>query len=229
MSLKPLKKSDQKAAEKMKAHKRKKETISMLPGMILIISEGTKTEPLYFKGLAEKINDKYRKYTQNKRIVCIEGTGYNTIGLYDYLDKHKNPEELSEFSQIWLVYDKDDFPADKFDNTESKARLTKKSKWRVAWSNESFELWLLWYFQDYTSVTNRKEYVRLLEKHIGKYRKNDKNIYDKVTSMGSVDDAIRRAKKQIDYYEANGIVTPSLMKTASRVYELVELLNGFLL
>ncbi len=228
MSLKPLKKSEQKAAAKMAARKRKNAIVSMLPEKILIISEGTKTEPNYFRGIANCINDKYRKYTQNKRVICVEGTGCNTDGLYRYLDRNKTPEEMSEYQQIWLVYDKDDFPKDRFDNTEAKARKTKGSNWHTAWSNESFELWLLWHFQDYFADTHRTEYVKLLKNHLQGYDKNDADIYKKVITQGNVNDAIRRAKERIKYYENQNIKTPSKMKAASTVYKLVEVLQSYL-
>lgn len=228
MSLKPLKKSEQKAAAKMTARKRKNASLHMLPEKILIISEGKKTEPNYFRGMANCINDKYRKYTQNERVICVEGTGYNTEGLYQYIDKNKTPDEMREYKQIWLVYDKDDFPKDRFDNTDARARETKDSNWHTAWSNESFELWLLWHFQEYTADTHRTEYVKLLKKHLHEYKKNDEDIYQKVITQGNLDDAIRRAKARIKYYEDQNIKTPSKMKTASTVYKLVELLQTYL-
>ena len=40
-----------------------------------------------------------------------------------------------------LVYDKDDFPYDDFDNTQFSAEGRSDREIKAAWSNESIELW----------------------------------------------------------------------------------------
>lgn len=53
---------------------------------------------------------------------------------------------------VWLMYDKDDFPLDNFDNTQHSAEGKIDSRqYKVAWSNESLELWFVLHFQDLTA------------------------------------------------------------------------------
>ncbi len=229
MSLKPLKKSDaKKQKNKLEAKKRNKQ-LTMLPPKILIVSEGTKTEPYYFEILADRINENSRAISKNPRVIVeVEGTGKNTYGLYNHLEDNYTSEKLHEYKEIWLVYDKDDFPADRFDNVDAKARNKKDSRFHAAWSNQSFELWLLWHYQDYSSETHRTEYIKCLEKYVLDYRKGDRSIYEKILAEGDARKAISRAKKQKEWYEQQGVVTPSKMACASMVYKLVEELLSYL-
>ena len=67
---------------------------------------------------------------------------------------------------IWLVYDKDDFAADSFDNTQYSAENRKsKRKYKVAWSNECLELWFLLHFSDVIPKGGRKDYIQKLESY----------------------------------------------------------------
>lgn len=226
MSLKPLKKSEiEKAKSKMKAKKRT-ETFQLLPPRILIVSEGTKTEPYYLQLFAQTINDRCRKFSASPRIV-VEGTGRNTTGLYSFLEDNYSSKELEEYKQIWLVYDKDDFPKDRFDNAAFKADSDKDHRFHVAWSNESFELWLLWHYQDYTSDTHRKEYIRSLKNYIPEYDKGKKEVYEKILATGDISKAIKRGKRQAKYYKELGIDTPSQMVAHSLVYKLIEELKKY--
>lgn len=228
MSLKPKKHSDQKKiAEKMKQKKSKMNTKYQLPPYTLIVSEGVKTEPLYLEGLVNKINSQYKDLIKGKHIE-IYGTGRNTRGLLKYVDKRIDNGEWSHFEKIWLVYDKDDFPEDNFDNTQIAVENRKDSlnKIKVAWSNESFELWILWHFQDYTVDNGRNDYIKKINQYID-YSKSMEDLYEEVTIVGSLEDAKTRAKKQYENFMIQGITTPSKMVPATRVYELVEELERY--
>ncbi len=228
VSLKPIKKSDAKKLDKMKAKKRTTE-LTELPPRILIVSEGTKTEPYYFEILAEKINSKSSKMTSGARVVVeVEGTGRNTTGLYSHLENKYTSADLANYKQIWLVYDKDDFPKDRFDNAASKAKERNNSKFNAAWSNQSFELWLVWHFQDYYVESHRKEYIKVLDKYVSHYEKGDKEVYYYILKNGDIKEAIKRAKRQEKMYVDDGVIVPSQMKCASTVYKLVEELMKYI-
>lgn len=78
MSLKPKKKSDlKKIEEKMKVKASKMASMQHLPPYTMIVSEGIKTEPIYIKGLVNKVNEKYKNETRNPHI-AVYGTGRNT-------------------------------------------------------------------------------------------------------------------------------------------------------
>jgi len=224
MSLKPKKASEiKKEQEKINAkmEKRKKVIIDDLPPYMYVISEGTKTEPNYIRGLAEVINTKFSDLSSGNRIV-VKGTGRNTLSLLDYARK-KVVKEFPQAEIVWLMYDKDDFPLDNFDNTQHSAeKKTSTREFKVAWSNESIELWFVLHFQELIVNTGRERYKEILEE-LFEYQKNQTNIYDVLKDKTEV--AIRRAKKQ---YKSYGELPPSQRCPATRVFELVEELMRYL-
>lgn len=142
MSLKPKKFRELKIQQdelKKKMHKKEKEKNTILPPYTYIVSEGTKTEPYYIEAMAQLINEKYREFSTGK-FVIVEGTGRNTKDLLEYA--RENVVKIFPQAEIvWLMYDRDDFPLDKFDNTQYSAEGKKDVReYRVAWSNECIEL-----------------------------------------------------------------------------------------
>lgn len=227
MSLKPKKHSDQKKIQaKMKQHESKMATKYQLPPYTLIVSEGIKTEPLYLEGFVRKINAQYKGLVKDNHII-IWGTGRNTKGLLKLVDKKVENGEWSHFEKIWLVYDKDDFPFDNFDNTQFSAEGRKDSNIRVAWSNESFELWLLLHFQEYVSDNGRQQYIEKLNTFF-QYSKAREDLFDVIMKKGSLKDAKRRAKKLYNVFLKEGEKSPSKMVPATKVYELVEELESYI-
>ncbi|MDE7013679.1 MAG: RloB family protein [Kineothrix sp.] len=224
MSLKPIKFSETKRSQKelkSKMQKKAKPLLDFLPPYTYIVSEGTKTEPNYIIGMTDKINAKYYDLSSGKRII-VHGTGKSTKNLLQYARKQVEID-FPQATVVWLMYDKDDFPLDNFDNTQHSA-LTKKDKrkYKVAWSNECIELWFLLHFQDLTSNVGREKYRHLLRKYCG-YEKNMPNIYDILHDK--TNKALARAKQQ---YESYGDIAPSKMCPATRVYQLVEELIKYL-
>ena len=100
---------------------------------LIIVCEGTKTEPNYF--------DPYRELLRNIANIKIEirGTGHNTLSLVELAIKTKKETNCDS---LWCVFDKDSFGSN-FDNAISKA---KKHNLEVAHSNESFEIWYILHF-----------------------------------------------------------------------------------
>ncbi len=225
MSLKQKKHSENKKEqsrlqEKMEKRKKKMD-IPLLPPYIYIISEGTKTEPYYIGAIASKINEKYREYSTGERIV-VEGTGRNTKSLLEYA-RNTVDEKFPQAEEVWLMYDKDDFPLDNFDNTQYSAEGRRDiRKYCVAWSNECIELWFLLHFQEVTSNIGREKYIERLKLYI-EYEKNKREIYDILKDKTEI--AIARARRQ---YESYGDMSPSGRCPATRVYQLVENLWTYL-
>lgn len=73
MSMKPCKKSDSK---KKWMSDRRDRHITIAPEYHLIVTEGTKTEPQYFEGVKNDINNLYR----GRISIVIEGIGQGIIG-----------------------------------------------------------------------------------------------------------------------------------------------------
>ncbi len=225
MSLKPkkvseIKKEQSKLNEKMK--KKKKVLLDDIPPYTFIVSEGVKTEVAYITGFATAINKKYANFTTGE-MIKIKGTGRNCQSLLDYARKIVE-NEMPQAAIVWLMYDKDDFPLDNFDNTQFSAEQRTDSRiFKVAWSNESLELWFVLHFQELGVNIGRDKYVELLEKHCD-YCKNDPNLYE--IMKPNTDIAIKRAKKQYNEYQED--IPASQRCPATRVFELVEELKKYL-
>lgn len=224
MSLKPKKFSELKKEQihlKSKMQKKQKEINYELPRYTYIVSEGTKTEPYYIEAIVKLINEKYRAFSTGKFIV-VKGTGRNTKGLLEYARKNVE-REFPQAEEVWLMYDKDDFPIDSFDNTQYSAEGRQSGRqYRVAWSNECIELWFLLHFQDLSVNVGREKYKELLKEYCD-YEKNMQNIFAMIRDKTDI--AIVRAKRQ---YESYGDAAPSQRCPATRVYSLVEELLKYL-
>lgn len=103
----------------------------------LVVTEGKETEPRYFEGVRAALG----AANERKVAVVVKGTGKHTLDLLDFAVEHclYAPET---FDHVWLVYDKDDFPASDFDAMERKCNeLSDGSRtFHALWSNPCFEL-----------------------------------------------------------------------------------------
>jgi hypothetical protein len=100
----------------------------------LIVCEGKNTEPDYF--------NHFRQYFRLSalEIITIPGAG-ETIRVVERAQKEA---VKSSFDQIWVVFDKDDFPAVHFDNA---IKIAESQGYGVAYSNQAFEYWLILHFE----------------------------------------------------------------------------------
>lgn len=222
MSNKPVKKSD---SEKDWMKKRRDNRRMIAPEYHLIVTEGTKTEPNYFGKLKEEINSKY------KGRISIEiagiGQGSNTLTL---LEKAQNIVSSSpiEYKHVWLVYDKDDFPKDDFDNTyykcKSLSNLGEAVAYHALWSNECIEYWFLLHFILLHSDISRTEYYPRLSEYLGsKYEKNRDDIYSLLKPYLTT--AIKNAEQIAD---GNKNLPPSQCSPGTTVYEIFKKLINYL-
>lgn len=223
MSNKPMKAGDRKQQEKlrMKMERKKKKEISLLPPFMYIATVGTITETTYLDSIVESINKKYGMFSRHDRVV-LEGYGQSCLKLLDEAES-KVSKKYQNTDVVWLVYDKDDFPKDDFDNTQFSAEKKKDRKYKVAWSNECIELWFLLHFQDVQVNIGRAEYLKRLEKYCS-YSKTDEDLYSKFKDKTDI--AIKRAQKLYDSFPVGS--APSLMCPATRFHELIIELRSYL-
>ena len=174
----------------------------------LIVCEGEKTEPLYFKG-----------FHVPGFIPDLKGTGYNTLTLVDEAIRLRT-EAKSAYDQVWCVFDHDSFPDDHFNRAISKA---KAAGLQVAYTNEAFELWYLLHFEDHRSALSRKQYSPKLSRRLGhKYEKNSPSIYDELQSKQ--EEAIRRAESLLAEYGVDQ--NPHHSNPSTTVHLLVKALRA---
>jgi len=206
------------------SRKSKLKSKKLAPANYLIVCEGKKTEPNYFKGLKKKINDKYgRKVDVLIPEIDIKGTGRNTTDLVNYTDKYVNYAN-KRYGQVWVVFDKDDYSDEQFD------KAIKTCNYNVAWSNPNFELWLLSHFKRVNRYISKENILDELNKEFQKngldeYTKNDENIFDKVTKDGKLHTAI----KNCEYMESlNEDGQASQRNPMTKVYKIVDGLKEYL-
>lgn len=229
VSKKPPKKSDN--DEKWRNSRKERISRELAPERHLIVTEGSKTEPFYFEGLRNEINRKYkdRIFLEIKGI----GQGANTLTLLNEAEKLYDDyqKRIIEFQHIWLVFDKDDFKNDSFDNTVKKCqKLSDKNtdvKYHALWSNECVEYWFLLHFSYMTSALHRSQYIPKLNDWLKtKYSKNSNDIYEKLRSR--LPTAINNAKKIMASYGNNANTNPSKCTPGTKVYEIFEYLKPYL-
>lgn len=196
----------------------------------LIVTEGERTEPLYFNGLTTLI----KQQTCGGVLevvpvphISIHGEGSSTTSLIHKADEYVNKSKIL-YQHVWLVFDKDDF----LDFDEA-IQLAKEKGYNVVWSNQSFEYWIYLHFHYSDSALHRHEWNGKLDEIFkqynlgnGTYQKNYENIYDLLNLYSSTDTAIRNAKRRFANNDKH--IAPSKYDPATTVYILVEELQQYL-
>ena len=125
------------------------------------------------------------------------------------MKKHFRAIELKEaqpnvYDSVWAVFDKDSFPDNNFNSAIAKAEANGIN---VAWSNEAFELWYLYHFQNRITAMSRDEFKTAISKAVNnsvkwksrtpyKYKKNCERNFEIMTTYGDMEQAIKNAEQQ---------------------------------
>lgn len=187
---------------------------------VLIVCEGEKTEPNYFK----EIRDAYRISTANI-IICGKECGSDPLSVVDYaILKYK---EDRDYDRVYCVIDQDKHTT--FDTAVDKLRRTKLGKsvgFKAIISVPCFEFWLLLHF-GYTSkkfcapgnASNCDLVVTELNKknRIPGYGKGKGRLFTLLKDR--LPDAIKYATKLQRDNELTGSTNP-----ATNMHELIEYL-----
>jgi hypothetical protein len=155
--------------------------------LIVIATEGEKTEPNYFDIFS---NDSRIKI----EIIPSIGGCSSPKSILNNLKKHIKKEDLklkSDYDQLWLVCDVDKWKKRELSNTVTQAY---QKRIKLAFSNPCFELWLFLHFNDINPKNSYEcnEIIKLLEKSTNKkysHSKLDIKIY-----KDRINDATTRAE-----------------------------------
>ncbi len=185
---------------------------------ILIVCEGVNTEPSYFR--------EFR--LTSGRIVGV-GAGCDTIRV---VKRAIEEQQNGQYDQVWVVFDKDDFSANNFNAAIGRA---KQHNFRVAYSNQAFEYWLILHFEDHQGGgMHRDDYHGKLNEHLaslglfydGKGSKTiSKEIFDSLLAFDPqrnkprMEVAIDRAKRIFNSYDHR---SPAEEESSTAVFLLVE-------
>ena len=177
--------------------------------VFLIVCEGEKTEPNYFRA--------FRVPSAH-----VKGAARNTLSLVEYAEMTRKRAARDDeiYDQVWCVFDRDEFDAGQFNEA---VKTAERYGFRVAWSNECFELWYLLHFNYYDTAISRVDYSRKLTELIGrKYDKTDRRMYERLLDMQ--ESAIINSRRLMKKHMGR---TPAASNPCTRVHELVTELNRY--
>jgi hypothetical protein len=194
---------------------------------ILIVSEGSKTEPLYFC----EIRSAKRLSTINVQVYA-SALGTQPSQVVEYAKQLFEEGDLNKgirkraFEKVFAVFDRDDHSTyfnalDQAQSLDKRMRndLNQIVEFRAIASITSFELWLLLHFEDIRHPLHRDDVMVRLKKYIPDYEKGGGGSYARTSK--SLDTATSRAKllKQ----RSNAFIDT---EPYTDIHELVEILNG---
>ncbi len=184
---------------------------------ILIVCEGVNTEPSYF-----------RQFRLTSADILSLGAGCDTLRI---VERAREEQQKSKYDQVWVVFDKDDFPANNFNNAIS---MAENFGFGVAYSNQAFEYWLILHFEDHQGGgMHRDDYCKTLNKYLkefGTFYECEKKVVtnsvfdllqaiDRKTNNTRIQLALRRAKRIYDQYSHH---SPAEEESSTTVFRLVE-------
>ena len=217
------------AKKKAERKARKHDTRTPRVNSFLIVTEGEKTEPLYFEGLSKYIEQKYGSSPDiSKPTLEICGKGMCTTSLVIAAAEIRKSAPIM-YENAWVVLDKDDFTD--FDDA---IELAEKTGLKVAWSNQSFEYWLYLHFEYCDAALHRDTWVDKLSDIFKQrginpngYKKNDEKVFEVCVTNGSLKAAVGNAKRRETTYSKSGL-PPSKRDPSTTVHKLVLELKPYI-
>ena len=181
----------------------------------LIVCEGEKTEPDYFKA-----------FRMTAATVKAVGEAMNTMTLVNKAISIREADKAKKrfYDQCWVVFDKDDFPAKDFNQA---IKYAEKNGFQVAYSNQAFEYWFLLHFNLYQGPIHRNQYKNMLEKLIGM-------PYSKTEGSGAVMYNILLTRQKQAIKNSKTVLAeithgnPAEEESSTTVHKLVKELNKYL-
>ncbi|HCI56401.1 MAG TPA: RloB domain-containing protein [Bacteroidales bacterium] len=223
------KKAEQKAAkqkhrEQLKAQRRKEPNLERPVAeltekpSILIVCEGENTETSYF--------NQFRVTSAKVKSV---GEGYNTISL---VNRARALSQQGNYDQVWCVFDKDDFNDTDFN---SAIQIAVANNFGVAYSNQSFEYWLILHFNDHQGGgMHRDSYNDKINEHLKPFKVTydgngtkliEEDFFelldgiDDKTSRKRAELAIDRAERNFNHFDHTN---PAREESSTTVFRLVR-------
>ena len=129
--------------------------------IVLIVTEGKKTEPQYLKGFADANRN------SRVRIKVIGGAGVPKT-IVESAKQHKADADIRakrekddnlRYDEVWCVFDFDEHP-----NVPDARQMARDNGIDLAISNPCFELWLWLHFAEQPGMRHRHELQKMLKK-----------------------------------------------------------------
>jgi len=185
----------------------------------LIVCEAEKTEPIYFSHLVTKLD------LGSVNVKILRKPRSNPLKIVEFaLDTQENTSTSStrtEYDKIWCVLDVESSVANK--NLQDAIELAKSKRINIILSNPCFEYWYILHFERISpKMKNCKDAIRMLDRYIKDYRKNDAGIFNKVSKKTM--EAIENSKSVFNNCLGNTVIE---CNPSTNVHELVEYLSPY--
>lgn len=181
----------------------------------LIVCEGEKTEPNYFRGF---------RVPGDVVVDIHSGAGVHISVVREAINIRDSVG--ADYDQVWCVFDRDkngENPGDA-QNFNEALRLASVNNIAIAYTNDAFELWYLLHFNYHDTAIHRHDYIKKLEAQLSDgYRKNDPSMFEKLEDK--IDVAIRNSKKLLEQYAPSN---PEKDDPSTTMHLLVEQLRLYL-
>ena len=158
---------------------------------VLVVCEGSKTEPNYFNAIRKEMR------LSSAAITVIHSEG-GTQPLQVVESAITEFKKTKKFERVYAVFDRDDHASyhDAIKKAEAQRSKLKNDErkaitFEAIVSVPSFEVWLLMHFQEVTAWIDRHVAVRHLTGHIPNYVKGMKDVHER--TRGNIEYATRRA------------------------------------
>ena len=198
---------------------RGRKSAGLLPKpLILVICEGTETEPLYFEALRRSKRLPRGRLRIETGAAC-GGTAPTLLVRAKKLRRKISQRDDVKYDEVWCVFDRDDHPS--FGDALADAG---RESVKVAYSVPCFELWYLLHFIDQTAHIERDAVIAKLLKtsRLPEYTKSMPGVYDELRAKR--DDAVQRAERLRAYHRRND--KPETTNPATTVDVLVKRLEA---
>lgn len=225
---KPIKKTDRKTPwfKKKFTKKAYKKESRLKRKTFLIVCEGVNTEPLYFQSFP----------IQTVEIESF-GLGMSKTSLVKNVHDIVESKDKDTDREVWCVFDMDvkyDESITQKEDYNNAITLAESYGYKVAYSNDCFELWLVLHYQFVDSKLHRNQYYEILSKlwdcnyeKEGKKVSFSRQIYDRIENDERADviSAIKNSEKLLSKQRA---LPFSDQNPCSTIYQLVCELSKYI-
>jgi hypothetical protein len=197
-----------------------------IKSIFLIYCEGANTEPEYFKSFPVNTETQVEALGLGRsRLALVK----HILGLVKKKGLLAGQANYDPERQIWCVFDRDEryFPGEDRD-FDAAVVLALQNGIRVAWSNDSFELWLYLHDAYIDNKVLRVHFYKHLSKRLslnyekeGKAEEFCRSLYGKFIDRQAA--AIRHASRLEKFHKE--VARPSLRNPCTTIHRLVAELN----
>lgn len=180
------------------SRKRKQRSRGQERARMLVVCEGTVTEPTYFRCLKQRhgltdVHVDRRKSTARSDPNSVVQRALNLVN-----DAKGKGIEYPP-SSVWCVFDGDHRPLTEMENAFANAE---EHGFNVAFSNPCFEFWLLLHFEYTDAWLTPDQCQNRLQAHMPNYTKTMLNLYSTLNKYPHANqtEAIARATQLVEYH-----------------------------